>query len=156
MKEFEPNNIADNEAQAKYRTMLTMVAEQQSSYVTRNVIEAILPWYVRGHSYNNDTVKLALNYIQNPLVYGLSESQKNEMACDEPVLKLADAWNCVQLAEASCFSIANKEKNEVFQNAIKGVEKLRKNAMDLVQTTDLSGVSDIDLKKAVDRFTEKE
>ena len=156
MKEIEPNINTDNEAQAMYRTMLTIVAKQQPTEVTRMVIDNLLPFYVRVSSNKSRQVRKTLDYIQKMSERGIPESRRAEMLSQEPILKLANAWNCLERAETSYSRFKDKETEQVSHNAYKRVEKLRKEAMELIQTTDLSGVKDIRLTEAVDRFTVKE
>jgi hypothetical protein len=156
MKETEPTIKTDSEAQAMYRIMLSMVAEQQPTNTTRLVIDAILPPNIRISSDTTKEVRKTLDYIQNSFDNGITDSRRKEIAIHEPVLKLADAWNCVLLAETRYSHIADKERKEILENSIKRVEKLRKNATDLIQTTDFSGVPDKILIESVNRFTIKE
>ena len=156
MKEIESNIKPDNEAQASYRFLLSMAAEQQPTGTTCKVIEAVLPWFVRGSSNTQNAIRSALGYIQNPLIYGMSEAQRKEMTRCEPILKLANAWNSVLSAETVNSIISADENDKILKASVNRVEMLRKNATELIQTTDLSGISDRDLKRVVDHFTSEE
>ena len=156
MKEKEPIIKTDNEAQATYRTMLTMIAKQQPTEVTRTVIDNILPFYVRIASNRSRQIRRTLDYIQKMSEQGIPESRRAEMLSQEPILKLANAWNCLERAETSYSRFKEKETDLLSQNAYKRVKKLRNEALDLIQTTDLSGVKDTRLLEAVNRFTVKE
>jgi len=156
MKEKEPIIKTDNEAQATYRTMLTMIAKQQPTEVTCIVIDNILPFYVRIASNRSRQIRRTLDYIQKMSEQGIPESRRAEMLSQEPILKLANAWNCLERAETSYSRFKEKETDLLSQNVYKRVKKLRNEALDLIQTTDLSGVKDTRLLEAVNRFTVKE